>query len=123
MLTTGNTQGETTTSGVLGVPDHMNAAPAEGEFKFYKNPWVSGTRANSYYGGVEGRSWCKSSKKIDVTLDKALMRLAKKAVKLDPSANACVGLEIIVDLWHEKPNGDIVVQIVCRGVIAEVIAL
>jgi hypothetical protein len=123
IITTGNGPTTTIQLGALGAFGAMNQFPAEGEFLFYKNQWISGSRIMSNCGLLSSTAWCKDVNKVGPAIDKALLRLATKGVRFSAKVNACVALQIHVDPWHERKNGDIVVHVKCEGLVVELAAL
>ncbi len=74
------------------------------EVRLYTSPWVSGTRASSYFGPITVKRFVPSifSHDWEKGIDEAVLELQAKAKKL--GANSIVGIVLELDP-HAKEEG------------------
>lgn len=81
--------------------------------QLHPGPWVTGTRANAYYGSIS--VIIRHKKSWTLSLNRAIHRLQRKALRL--GANSVVGVEIAIDPFSTPPTVTIV------GTAAELVPL
>lgn len=85
----------------------------EKDVQLYTEPWVTGTRANCYFGNVSATSFYRGD--WEATLRSAVQEVALTTAKL--GANALVGVTITVDPFLNPP------QVIIIGTATELVPM